>query len=58
MDAGHLVLGTLMAIRGTEDPSVYFLARALRECGSDSSYIDDIIRKNAAPDTTQPKETK
>lgn len=46
MDAAHLALGSMLAIKGVTDPAVYFLASALREAGSESDYVRDIVRTN------------
>lgn len=44
-DAAHLALGWMVAKEGLDNSAVYFLALALKESGSDSRYINEILKR-------------
>ncbi len=48
MDATHLALGVIIAKEGADSAAGYFLASALKECGSDSSYVRELCARREA----------
>lgn len=43
MDASHMALGWMTAKGSATDPVIYYLAKTLRDCDSDSHYVKAII---------------
>lgn len=43
-DAGHFALGWIIAKHGTDSAGAYFLANALKKCGSESHYVDAVLK--------------
>lgn len=45
MDAAHFALGWIIAKDGLGCDAAYFLASALKECGSESTYVSEIVKR-------------